>query len=236
AGSTTLTATAPNGVSQTVPVTVTGIPSTWLVSDTFTDTNGTLLTAHTPDINQTGHAWTVTGGPPTPTIGNGRAGTTAGGGHMQLTIDAGIADIDLAADYLVGSGPGMGALVFRETDTNNLLALVTNQNVLQLYSRQGGAWGLLASHSIAALTPGSTHRIEVRAVGSSVQGIWDNVVVLQATTTVQQTATRHGLDWNTSYDPTSAYDNVFLQDARPTVTTVSVTPSPVAVTACGPPM
>jgi len=234
AGSTTLTATAPNGVSQTVPVTVTGIPSTWLVSDTFTDTNGTLLTAHTPDINQTGHAWTVTGGPPTPTIGNGRAGTTAGGGHMQLTIDAGIADIDLAADYLVGSGPGMGALVFRETDTNNLLALVTNQNVLQLYSRQGGAWGLLASHSIAALTPGSTHRIEVRAVGSSVQGIWDNVVVLQATTTVQQTATRHGLDWNTSYDPTSAYDNVFLQDARPTVTTVSVTPSPVAVYIGGP--
>ena len=229
AGTTTLTATAQNGVSQTVPVTVTGVPLTWLVSDTFTDTNGTLLTVHTPDINQTGNVWTVTGGPPTPTISNGRAVTTAGGGHMQLTIDAGISDIDLATDYIVGSGPGMGGLAFRETDGNNLLALITNQNVLQLYARQNGNWSLLGSQAINALMPGSTHRLQVHAVGSSVQAMWDNNVVFTVTTSVQQAGTKHGLDWNTAYDTTSAYDNLFLQDARPTVTTVNVTPSPVSV-------
>ncbi|HZT77284.1 MAG TPA: hypothetical protein VFA27_11540 [Vicinamibacterales bacterium] len=129
---------------------------------------------------------------------------------MQTTIDAGVADVKIATDYIVGNGPGMGALVFRETDVNNLLALVTFQNTLQLYVRQGGAWSLVAAAPVGTIAPGSTHHMEVRAVGSNIQGWWDNQQMLQFTTTFQQTATRHGLDWNTSYDPTAAYDNFTL--------------------------
>ena len=48
-------------------------------------------------------------------------GTSAGSGHVQVTIDVGVADIQMATDYTVGTGAGMGALAFRLVDTNNLL-------------------------------------------------------------------------------------------------------------------
>ena len=137
-GSTTLTATAPNNVSMTVAVTVTAVASNLLVSDTFTGANATLLTSHAPDVNQTGHAWTVTGATPTPTLVGGRATVGAGSGHLQATIDSGVSDIQMATDYVVGTGPGLGALAFRLTDANNFLLLETNGSNLQFYRRQGG--------------------------------------------------------------------------------------------------
>ena len=35
-------------------------------------------------------------------------------------------------------------------------------------------------------------------LGSAIEGWWDGARLLQATDTFQQTATRHGLDWNTA--------------------------------------
>ena len=109
----------------------------------------------------------------------------------------------MATDYVVGTGPGLGALAFRLTDADNFLLLETNGSNLQFYRQQGGVWTLVASQPLPALTAGSTHRLEVHAVGSSVQGWWDGVQVLQVTETFQQTATRHGLDWNSAYDATT---------------------------------
>jgi hypothetical protein len=235
AGSTTLTATAPNNVSTTVAVAVSGVASNLLVSDTFTGADGTLLTGHAPDVNQTGHAWTVIGAPPIPTLVGGRATVIAGTGHLQATIDSGVSDIQMATDYVVGSGPGLGALAFRLTDADNFLLLMAFGNSLQFYHRQAGVWTLVASQPIPALMAGSTHRLEVHAVGSSVQGWWDGSQVLQVTEPFQQTATRHGLDWNTAYDTTTAYDNFTIINAGapppppPVVAQVTVTPNPVSV-------
>jgi hypothetical protein len=53
-------------------------------------------------------------------------------------------------------------------------------------------------------------RLEVRAVGSGLQGWWDNALILQIADSFQQTATRHGLDWNSGYDSTTTYDNLIL--------------------------
>ena len=117
--------------------------------------------------------------------------------------------------------------------------LETNGNNLQFYRRQGGAWTLVASQPLPALMAGSTHRLEVHAVGSSVQGWWDGVQVLQVTETFQQTATRHGLDWNSAYDATTAYDNFTLINGGapppppPVVTQVTLTPNPVSVSVSG---
>ena len=203
--------TATVSCTSVVSVSYTPPPPNLLVSDTFTGTAGTALPSHTPDVNLTAQAWTVTGAPPTPALVSGRAGVAVGAGHVQATINSGVADIQMAIDYVVGTGPGMGGLAFRETDTNNLLVLLTYLNTVQLYRRQGGMWTLLASQPIAALAVGSTHRLEVHAVGSSVQGWWDGVQLLQVTESFQKTATRHGLDWNSAYDPTSTYDNFTIK-------------------------
>jgi hypothetical protein len=203
-------ATSANYTFTYVGGTLTVTPN-FLVSDTFTGANGTLLPSHAPDVNQTGHAWTMTGATPTPTLVGGRATVTAGSGHLQATIDSGVSDIQMATDYVVGAGPGLGALAFRLSDAANFLLLETNGNNLQFYRQQAGAWVLVASKPLAAVAAGSTHRLEVRAVGSSVQGWWDGVQVMQVTETFQQTATRHGLDWNSAYDTTTAFDNFTLK-------------------------
>jgi uncharacterized protein DUF4038/collagenase-like protein with putative collagen-binding domain len=185
----------------------TGIPADLVISDVFAGTNGALLTAHAPDVDKPGVAWTITGATPAPVLVNGTVGIAAGSGHLQATLNTGISDIIMGADYRVGGQPQLGALVFRLTDANNHLLLVAYGDALNFFRRQNGVYTLLASQPVAAIAAGSTHRLEVRTAGSTLQGWWDNVLLLQVTESFQQTATRHGLDWNSAYDPTAAFDN-----------------------------
>src|SRR5207247_1965750 len=94
--------------------------------------------------------------------------------------------------------------------------------------KQSGAYTLIASQPIAPVAAGSTHRIEVRTTGSTVQAWWDNALVISATETFQQTATRHGLDWNSAYDATVTFDNFAIRSALGPVAAPGVpgTPSP----------
>src|SRR5947208_15943417 len=112
---------------------------------------------------------------------------------MQVTIDAGASDAAVGDDYVVGIGGGMGAVIGRLTDTNNHFILVTLNNTLQLYRRQSGAYALLASQPLpSALVAGSTHRLELRVVGSTLTAWWDSAQQLSVSSTFNQTATRHG--------------------------------------------
>jgi hypothetical protein len=117
----------------------------------------------------------------------------------------GVADIAMGTDYRVGSGPGMGVLTVRFTDVNNYFVLETYLNTLTFYKLQGGTWVFLASQPLpTALVVGSTHRLEVRTLGPTLEGWWDGVRLLQVTDSFQQTATRHA-DWNSAYDTTTSY-------------------------------
>jgi hypothetical protein len=170
-----------------------------------------LLTAHAPDVNLTGSPWILNGGAPPPTLRAGGVGVGTGAGHLQITINTGVADVVMGVDYRVGSGAGMGALAFRLSDANNFLLLETYLNGLYLYRREAGNWVYVASQQLPqTLVAGSTHRLEVRTLGSTIEGWWDGVRLLQVIDTFQQTATRHGLDWNSAYDATTAYANFQL--------------------------
>src|SRR5580765_3668749 len=112
---------------------------TTLVFDRFAGANGTAITSHTPDTNTTAHPWVMYGSP-TPTLQNGLLTVGAGGGHIQVAIDAGASDFQMAVDYHVGGGAGMGALAFRLVDTNNHWVLLTYTGQLQLYRKQAGTY------------------------------------------------------------------------------------------------
>jgi hypothetical protein len=208
-----VTNTAASADSVEAAITVNAAPTGLLVQDSFTGTAGTTLTAHQADTNLTGNGWIVNGGSPIPQLMTGRVGLTATGeGHLPATVNTGVSDIEMAVDYRVGSGPGMGALIVRLTDANNFIVLETYLNTLYFYKRQGGAWLALGSRALpTALAAGSTHRLSVRAVGATLEGWWDGVRLLQINDSFQQTATRHGLDWNSAYDATSTYTNFQLQ-------------------------
>src|SRR5262249_4255099 len=145
--------------------------------------------------------WLQNGGSPTPTIQSGRGGLPgAGSGPKPGTGDAGAARGGGAAGYIAGRGPGGGAPPARLTGGSNHFLLLTIDNTLELFRKQGGAFTLLVSAPLPApLVAGSTHRLEIHAMGSLLEGFWDGVKLLQATDAFNQTATRHGLDWNSSF-------------------------------------
>jgi hypothetical protein len=136
--------------SATAAITLSLAPPGLLVADTFAGSVGTPLTAHLPDVNLTGNPWTLNGGNPTPKLTAGGVGVTSGSGHLQVTINSGVADMVMGVDYRVGSGPGMGALVARLTDASNFFLLETYLNTLSLYKQQGGTWALLVSQPLPA--------------------------------------------------------------------------------------
>jgi hypothetical protein len=184
-----------------------------LVSDTFTGSGP--LRSHSPDVNAIGAPWIVTGGPPTPTLSDGVVGLMPGGSwHLQATIDTGVSDVRMAVDYRVGGNAHqLAGLAFRFADENNHLLLLYYDSALRFYRCEAGDYVLLASSDpLAPIAAGSTQRIEVRASGSTLSGLWNGVEVVQVTETFQQNATRHGLDWDGGYDPDAAFDNLEVRN------------------------
>src|SRR5947209_20135595 len=91
-----------------------GAGASTLVNDTFTDSNGTNLTAHTPDTRPGSNAWVAVSG--TQTVQSNQANASVAG---YYTIDAGQADVTIT--YLVtptAAGNGWG-ITARRSDANN---------------------------------------------------------------------------------------------------------------------
>ena len=211
-----MTARNANG-STTGPIwsfTTAGPAPQLLASDTFTGADGTLLSAHTPDVG--GGVWSITGAPPFPTLNGGFVGVTAGTTQTQATLSLGMqVNMRMAVDYRVGTGTSHTAgLVFRFIDQNNFLVLLFNQNAslneLQFLRRQGGVTTLFAySPPLPRVTcHGTTHRLEVRASGGVLTGFWNGVPVVQSSDSNFVTGTRFGLNWSPSVDSTATFDNL----------------------------
>ena len=198
-----------------------------LVLDAFTGSGA--LTSHVPDLNLNGGPWSVTGGPPTPTLAGGVVGITTGTTHVQATLQTNVADIRMGVDYRVGaSSQRLAGLAFRLMDVDNHLLLLFYENALHFYRRQSGAYVWLASSgALAPVAGGSTHRMEVRTAGSVLTGWWDGVQVVQASEIFLQSATRHGLDWNPSLDVAATFDDLEIRNASvPVAPGVPASPSP----------
>ena len=191
-------------------LTTAAFPIDLLVMDTFTGSGS--LTSHTPDVNVPGTPWSVTGGP-TPVLTGGGVGITPGTSHVQATLQTGAADVRMAVDYRVGSGAQrLAGLVFRFTDVNNHVLLLFYENGLHFYRRQDGVYTLLGSSQMGPIASGSTHRLEVRTSGAVMTSYWDGVVQFGVSDTFQQTATRHGLDWNPAVDTAATFDNLEVRN------------------------
>src|SRR5439155_14290170 len=94
------------------------------------------------------------------------------------------------------------------------------------FRRQATVYTMLASQPLPApLVPGSTHRLEIHTTGTLLEGFWDRVRLLQAVDSFNQGATRHGLDWNANFDPTSRYDNFVVVGVAPVLSITAVTPT-----------
>lgn len=116
-------------------------PIVTLVRDTFTDTNGKRLNAHTPNFDNLGGGWVEHAG--TWEIQSNAAHKTATAAtHQIASIDTGASDCVVTLRYQrtqTGTA-SRGGLAFRVVDADNFWGLWANGQNLQLYEVTAGAF------------------------------------------------------------------------------------------------
>lgn len=184
--------------------------------DTFTDTNGTLLTAHTMDI---GGGWTkqnsAQGGAPTYSIQSNQS-QPGSGLYGVYTADATVADGTLTVDlpvFLSATNNYIGGVVVRWTDTSHYWFIVIEQDgfgyYLAIYQENGSAT-TRASTNFVSNPNGTTVTLTIVLSGTTISATTntgENATYSSATQ--GQTDTLMGL-W--SYDDTHSYTPGAPQD------------------------
>lgn len=158
-------------IGQTIPIQILGVAGpTVLLHDTFTDTNGVNLTAHTMDV---GGGWTAGSG--TFTISGNRAVGGAPFSQMYYFADAGQANYSLTCEVTLGpSGSASSAVCVRVTDADNLwtVELFKPDDTLTLYQRTGGTLTLRAQTAVTISYSG-TYTIGVVTDGNTISATFD---------------------------------------------------------------
>jgi len=218
-GAATITAIPVRGPVATATVTVT--PGSTIVYDSFTDTNGTPLSSHSPEVNQMGQAWTNTGAG-TPRIAGNRL--TCGTGGSTVLIEGGTPNGTASVAWRVGTDPNPeSGLIFRAVDANNYFVFWTWTDYLMLHRVVDGVWTRLWFHQLAD-RPEGNHSLQVELSGSSIRVLWDAGVEMFTTTDFFHiNATGYGIR---CFDTTSTYDNFGVYGTLPPPPTrVAVTPA-----------
>lgn len=219
-GTTTITAQALNGVTTTVSVTV--VLGDVLVYDSFTGTNGTPLPQHAPDLNPLDVRWLPIGpGWTIPKLQNGQVVNTADVLYSGSVVETATSDIRLVVQAHLTSG--LAQAIVRATDADHYLLVQAYDSWLRIFKKTPAGFNLIG-YAGASTNAGSTHTLEVRTAGSTVEGWWDGVQIIQITEAYQQQATRHGLMWP-PYDANGTFDNFEVHGIVPVVSRVAVTPS-----------
>lgn len=139
-----------------------------LLQDTFTDTNGTDLTAHTMDV---GPGWTAGAG--ALTISTNRA--TAVSLASFYWADCGQVDYTLTVDLTTSaSGTSQLSGIVRVTDANNLwmVDIDTSAGAFQLFQRTAGTYTQRAGASVS-LANNTTYALAVTTSGDTISATLD---------------------------------------------------------------
>ena len=167
---------------------------TTLVYDTFTDSDSTALTAHTPDIDVVGGGWVAYVSTICQVLGN-KAGRTAAARSVSA-INAGVANTLLTCDV---SAINQGGIVCRLSDNANYWLFYCQDS--NLYEVVAGAFTVRANVS----TVGVPVAMKVVSTGASISINYNNAAAATyASATHNQTATRYGIFVDSS---TQRFDN-----------------------------
>ena len=149
--STTTTTQEPPPVTTTTTTTTTttcscGAFSTTIISDTFTDGDGTDLTSHSPDIDTPGGGWSIIGGGISPQIQSNSLryrDSSFGEGRVQIESDS--SNGLLTFDSVLASGTGNFRI--RQADDSNYISIQFTSSAIDLVKVVGGSPTVLDSAS-----------------------------------------------------------------------------------------
>jgi len=174
-----------------------------ILFDAFTDTNGTLLTAHTMNI---GPGWTkMEGGANDPQIQSNKLQPMVDGAvAYTYFVDAADADVIIQCDFVfpVVSSGHHGEIIFRASTLANCFHFILNDSASANVSivRELSASTVTVDFDTLALTAGTTYTMIVTLSGTSIICTVGGIT-LTATETFNQTATICGLRF---YSPTAS--------------------------------
>ena len=135
--------------------------------DNFSGSSGTLLTAHTPDVDNSGNGWAVLQGTEPMLDGSGLLDFVATDTVISFDsqADGEISAVMVPSDDLSTSGP-----VFRMQDASNFLVVLCRgfDGVVTLRRRIGGTFFTSATYTPAGYTQGSPITIKVTYQGTSI--------------------------------------------------------------------
>ncbi len=161
-----------------------------LVLDQFTDVNGTLLSAHTPDKAPVGSTWAFTHG--TFDIQSNVCNCASlGSGIATAYINSNLANCSISAT--IKAKASNQGFVLRAIDGNNCIIAYFTTGACGLAKRQSGSASLIGSNIGISLTLNVEYAIEVVLSGSTISLYIDGVLKYSRTSTYNQTETMHGL-------------------------------------------
>jgi len=152
--------------------------------DAFTDTNGTNITAHTPDV---GGAATVLSGGADIQGGQFNVTSTTGTDNCMITWPA-VADGYF--EIVVKQAIGRDGIVFRSTDVLNFWLAHLTATTLQIYDVQAGVFTLRSS---VAITKASGDKITVSTEGNVITAFLNDTQTITFTSAFNNTATLAGI-------------------------------------------
>lgn len=159
-----------------------------LLYDTFTDVNGTTLTAHTMDV---GPGWSVTVGSSWAIEGNALQKQTNLSTLESCWADAGHTDCTASALASDASGSCELGVIGRVQDQANFwLAYVINTTSFGLYEVSAGTYTQRTSGTFAAL--GTSYSVQLSASGTALSATVGGTTIAYTSASFQ-TATKWGL-------------------------------------------
>jgi hypothetical protein len=192
---------------------------TTLISDTFTDSNGTRLNAHAPDTNTPGGSWAEHAG--TWSINSNKVSPAAYASYT--TIETGQTDMSISADFDLGDGPDLGSgdwfnnLIGRWIDNQNFMNArflwQGNSPEIEFWDNVNGSTANFCAVSlIGDVTQNTTYNMKMVVVGKKV-GIYLNDKLVLECFTSNLTGTRAGIGVDSLGLETNTYDNFIVKTA-----------------------
>lgn len=174
--------------------------------DTFTDANGTLLTAHTPDIDVVGGGWAKNGGA-IQIFGNQAdpSGDGVAWAWVLSSADCGVSDCTLRCDIYGGYAISAEVEGLRARYTNNsnfwAIGLDRSGSLFKIAEINAGVSTVRAS---AAFVPGYPHALEAILSGTTITAHMDGGnEISYAAAVLNSGATRHGISFRSSLSPST---------------------------------
>ncbi len=98
-----------------------------------------------------------------------------------LTVDCGIANVEVSADVLLGTGATNVGFALRVTDANNFLRVVLDAVNIKVEKRVAGVYTQLASAALSIAGGGVWHAVRAAVAGGAVRVYVDGVLALSHT-------------------------------------------------------